>query len=106
MSIAGARPKLTQSLKESSSLPIEDTELSKRATNQSQKSKTAAKAMNMNAIWYPIKSPYCVMLLKAYMHAIQPDSRLRHVIVLGILFFIDCSAFILCRRVISIVQFR
>ena len=48
---AGESPKLTQSLSESSSLPSGDTAWSKRAIRPSQKSATAASAINTNASW-------------------------------------------------------
>ena len=76
MMAEGAKPKVMSSAKESSSLPIGDDTLSKRADMPSKKSNTAPTIIHNRAMRI---SPR-----KALYVAIQPEIRLQHVIEFGI----------------------
>ena len=76
----GATPNVTSSAKESSSLPIGELTPSSRALIPSKKSNTAPAMIHTSASW---ASPH-----KANKVAMQPDTRLPHVRVFGILLVI------------------
>jgi hypothetical protein len=86
ITVAGARPNVISSAKESICTPRGDDTLNKRATIPSKKSNTAPNTINSIALSnFPEK---------AITQATHPEKRLQQVIVLGICFFTDILFFI------------
>lgn len=79
--VEGATPEVTQSARESNSLPIGDATLSNRADIPSTKSKQTPMIIHTKASFI---SP-----LNAIIVAIHPEIRLQHVNVLGTCFVIQ-----------------
>ena len=86
ITVAGARPKVISSAKESICTPNGEETPKRRATIPSKKSNTAPSTMKSIA--------YSNFPEKAITHATQPEKRLQQVIAFGICFFTDILFFI------------
>ena len=86
--VPGTTPKVTMSAKESSCLPISDCILSNRATKPSRKSNTNAATTRM--------IPNSFSSFKKAIIALQPQSKLREVMALGM-------CFLMCRMFVNVL---